>query len=86
MWVHKGVIETDTNGDAQMTRSQIETRTVATLRKALVHGKRGAVVINTTRARFNREMDKLGFSMNQAYQAFRDCYDMAELENMAEAA
>lgn len=68
-----------------LTRNQIELRTVATLRKALPHGRKGAVNVNTARARFNREMVALGVDMMTAHQAFSDCYAMAELENMAEA-
>lgn len=68
-----------------MTRHQVETKAVATLRKALAHGRKGAVVITTTRARFYRQMDQFGLSAMASYQAFRDCLDMAELENAAEA-
>ena len=68
------------------TRNQIENGTVVTLRKALAHGRRGAVVITTTRARFRRQMEALGLNMAETYQAFQDCLDMAELENSAEAA
>ncbi|MCJ2030696.1 hypothetical protein MKK50_15070 [Methylobacterium sp. J-043] len=69
-----------------MNRHRLETRTVATFRKALPQGRRAAVVITTARARSFRQMGEWGFSPDASYLAFHDCVDMAELENAAKAA
>lgn len=66
-----------------MGRSELETKTVATLKKALSQSrKKGSVVINTTRARYYDAMTAMGFSDKDytIYRGWNDCLDIAELE------
>lgn len=65
-----------------MTRSELDTKTVATLRK-LVGTKNGRKFIATHRASYQHAMAKMGFDMETTYHGFNDCLDMAELENEA---
>lgn len=65
-----------------MTRNELDTATVATLRK-LVGTKSGRKMVLIHRARYNQEMDKMGCDMMTAYHGWSDCYDMAVLENEA---
>lgn len=72
-----------------MSRSELETKIVASLKNALaMPRKQGAVVITTTRARYYKAMTAMGFCDNNhtIYRGWQDCLDMAELELMAEAA
>ncbi|MGE8128922.1 hypothetical protein ACQKQD_18275 [Methylobacterium sp. NPDC080182] len=65
-----------------MTRHQIETAAVAHFEKLLRQGKR-------TRAAMRVLTGKLcdfGMCPNTAYRAAQDCYDVAELNVLAEAA
>lgn len=66
-----------------MTRSELDTKTVATLTK-LVGTKKGRSTVAIHRARYYRAMDAMGATdaMIQ-YHGFNDCYDMAELELLA---
>lgn len=66
-----------------MSRSELETKIVATLKKALSQPrKKGAVVINTARARYYEAMTAMGFSDKDhaIYRGWQDCLDIAELE------
>lgn len=65
-----------------MTRNELDTATVATLRK-LVGSKNGRKTALVHRQRYTQEMDKMGFDMMTAYHGWGDCYDMAVLENEA---
>jgi hypothetical protein len=65
-----------------MTRSELDTKMVATLRK-LVATKKGRQTIAIHRSTYESEMSKMGFDMMATYHGFNDCLDMAELENEA---
>lgn len=67
-------------GKAKMTRNELDTKTVATLRK-LVGTKNGRKLIATHRTAYQSAMSKMGFDMETTYHGFNDCLDMAELEN-----
>ena len=66
----------------ERTRNELDTKTVATLRK-LVDTKNGRKLIATHRAAYQSAMSKMGFDMETTYYGFNDCLDMAELENEA---
>lgn len=65
-----------------MGRYELDTKTVATLRK-LVSTKKGRQTIAIHRANYEAEMSRMGFDMMTTYHGFNDCLDMAELENEA---
>ncbi len=65
-----------------MSRHQLDTATVATLRK-LVGTKKGRSVSLTVRGRYNQAMDEMGCDMMTAHHGWSDCWDMAVLENEA---
>lgn len=65
-----------------MTRSELDTKMVATLRK-LVGSKKGRQTIAIHRSSYESKMSKMGFDMMTSYYGFNDCLDMAELENEA---
>lgn len=65
-----------------MTRNELETKTVATLKGLLVMPrKRMALSLTALEARYGKEMEKMGYSdLNVIYQAWHDVLDIAELE------
>lgn len=65
-----------------MTRNELDTKTVITLRK-LVGTKKARKTIAIHRDVYESEMSKMGFDMMTTYHGFNDCLDMAELENEA---
>lgn len=65
-----------------MTRHELDTKTVAALRK-VIGTKKGRKVIAIRRAAYDLEMSRMGFDMMTTYHGFNDCLDMASLENEA---
>lgn len=65
-----------------MTRHQLEQKTLATVKSLLnMPRKKMGLSLLATRARFGKEMEKLGYTdPDVIYRAWHDVCDIAELE------
>ena len=69
-----------------MNAIALQDRLISAFCKTFPQGRKAACAHYTARARFNKDMQKLGFDSMAIYRAYRDCCDMAELMLSAEAA
>lgn len=67
-------------------RHTLEAKIVKQIAAANLMGKGQRKTQQLIKNRYEREMEKMGFDAMTIYRGYNDCCDMADLENMSEAA